>query len=69
MTKEEFNAWAEKYSLTIEQAAKVLGTSRANGFKFASGDRPVSKPVAYGAETIDLLSKKESLKLIQKRLA
>ncbi len=69
MTKDEFNTWAEKYKLTTEQAAKVLGTSRANGFKFASGDRPVSKPVAYGAEVIDLLSEKESLKLIQKRLA
>jgi hypothetical protein len=69
MTKDEFNAWAEKYCLTTEQAAKVLGTSRSNGFKFASGDRPVSKPVAYGAEVIDLLPKKESLKLIQKRLA
>lgn len=69
MTKDEFNAWAEKYSLTIEQAAKVLGTSRSNGFKFANGSRDVSKPVVYGAEAIDLLPKKESLKLIQKRLA
>ncbi len=68
MNKQEFNAWAEKYNLTIEQEAKVLGTSRANGYKFANGDRPVSKPVAYGAETIDLLPKKESLKLIQKRI-
>jgi hypothetical protein len=69
MSKDEFNAWADKYGLKIEQAAKVLGTSRANGFKFANGDRPISKPVEYGAEVIDLLSKEESLKLINKRLA
>jgi len=69
MTKEEFNAWASKYQLTTEQAAKVLGTSKANAFKFANGSRDVSKPIAYGAEVIDLLSKKESLKLIRKRLA
>ncbi|AMJ98564.1 hypothetical protein AVL55_10510 [Alteromonas macleodii] len=69
MTSKEFNAWAEKYGLSIEQAAKVLGTSRANGFKYANGSRPVSKAVAYGAEAIDLLAQKESLKLIQKRLA
>ncbi|WP_338853997.1 hypothetical protein WE348_20430 (plasmid) [Alteromonas macleodii] len=69
MTSEEFSAWADKYNLSIEQAAKVLGTSRANGFKYANGSRPVSKAVAYGAEAIDLLPKKESLKLIHKRLA
>lgn len=69
MNKDEFNVWADKYSLTIEQAAKVLGTSRANAFKFSNGSRDVSKPVAYGADAIDLLSKNKSLKLIQKRLA
>lgn len=69
VTKEEFNKWAEKHGLSIEQASKVLGVSRSNGFKYANGSRPVSKPVAYGAEAIDLLSKTESIKLIQKRLA
>ena len=69
MTSKEFNTWANKYGLSIEQAAKVLGTSRANGYKFSNGSRPVSKVVAYGAEAIDLLGHEESLKLIQKRLA
>ncbi|WP_435277351.1 hypothetical protein ACMAZF_20215 (plasmid) [Psychrobium sp. nBUS_13] len=69
MTKDDFNEWAKKYGLSIEDAGAVLGTSRANAFKYANGSRPVSKAVQYGAEAIDLLPKKESLKLIQKRLA
>ncbi|KZX00052.1 hypothetical protein JL49_13200 [Pseudoalteromonas luteoviolacea] len=69
MKAEEFKDWAEKYGLSIEQAGEVLGTSRANAFKFAKGDRPVSKTVEYSAEAIDLLAKGKSLKLIQKRLA
>ncbi len=68
MTKTEFNTWRSNYNLTPEQAAKVLGTSRANAFKYANGSRPISKPVAFQCEVIDLLTIKKSLKLIQKRL-
>jgi len=72
MTTEEFNAWCARYNLKSEQAAKVLGTSRSNGFKYANGSRPVSRSVAFGAEVIDLLNitdKDKCLKLIQERLA
>ena len=69
MTKEEFNAWAEKHKLSIEQAGKVLGASRSNAFKYANGSQTVSNSVAYAAEYFDLLPKKESLTMIQKRLA
>lgn len=69
MTAEEFKAWANKYGLSIEEAGAVLGTSRANAFKFANDSRPVSKSAYYNAEAIDLLSKEKSIKLIQKRLA
>jgi len=69
MTADEFKAWANKYGLSIEEAGAVLGTSRANAFKFANGSRPVSKSAYYNAEAIDLLGKEKSLKLIQKRLA
>lgn len=69
MTSDEFKNWAKKYELNIEDAGAVLGTSRANAFKFANGSRPVSKAVYYNAEAIDLLPKEKSLKLIQKRLA
>lgn len=68
MTKDDFNDWCERHGLSAEEAAKVLGTSRSNGFKYANGSRPVSKTVAYGAEAIDLLPKAKSLKLIQERL-
>jgi hypothetical protein len=69
MDKIQFNAWAQRHGLTIDEAAIVLGMSRANAFKYANGTRPVALYVEYAAEAIDLLSKKESLKLIQKRLA
>jgi hypothetical protein len=69
MDKDQFNAWAERHGLTTEEAAIVLGMSRANAFKYANGTRPVALYVEYAAEAFDLLSKKESLKLIQKRLA
>ncbi|MCF2922876.1 hypothetical protein L1264_20670 [Pseudoalteromonas sp. APAL1] len=69
MSKDEFNAWVERYGLTVDKASKVLGTSRANGFKYANGTRPVSKSVAYGAEAIDLLPSEIRTDLIQKRLA
>ncbi|WP_339145239.1 hypothetical protein [Pseudoalteromonas galatheae] len=68
MTAKEFKAWANKYNLSIEEAGAVLGTSRANAFKFANGSRPVSKSVYYNAEAIDLLDNEKSIKLIQKRL-
>lgn len=69
MDKTQFNAWAERHGLTTEEAAIVLGMSRANAFKYANGTRPVALYVEYAAEAFDLLSKKESIKLIQKRLA
>lgn len=69
MNKEEFKAWAKRHSLTIEQAAKVLGVSRSNAFRYAKGEIPVTKPVAYGAEVIDLLPEEKSRIVIQKRLA
>jgi len=69
MTADEFKAWANKYGLSIEEAGAVLGTSRANAFKYANGSRPVSKSAYYNAEAIDLLPKEKSIKLIQKRLA
>lgn len=69
MNKEEFKAWANRHSLTIEQTAKVLGVSRSNAFRYAKGEVPVTKPVAYGAEVIDLLPDEVSRRLIQKRLA
>ncbi len=69
MTADEFKVWANKYSLSIEEAGAVLGTSRANAFKFANGSRPVSKAAYYNAEAIDLLPQEKSIKLIQKRLA
>lgn len=69
MDKEQFNAWVQRHGLTIEEAAIVLGMSRANAFKYANGTRPVALYVQYAAETLDLLSKNERLKLIQKRLA
>jgi len=69
MTKEEFNAWAEKHGLSIEEAGKMLGVSRSNAFKYANGSQAVSNSVAYAAEYFDLLPKSESLKMILKRLA
>ncbi len=69
MTAGEFKVWASKYGLSIEEAGTVLGTSRANAFKFANGSRPVSKAAYYNAEAIDLLPKEKSQKLIHKRLA
>ena len=60
MTAVEFKEWANKYGLSIEEAGSVLGTSRANAFKFANGSRPVSKSAYYNAEAIDLLSKEQA---------
>jgi hypothetical protein len=68
-SKEDFIAWCEKHNLKTDEAAKVLGTSRANGFKFANGTRPVSQSVAYCAEALDLLAAKPRQTLIKERLA
>lgn len=68
MDKDQFNAWAQRHCLTTEEAAIVLGMSRANAFKYANGTRPVALYVEYAAETFDLLNENERVKLIYKRL-
>lgn len=68
MTKDQFNAWIKKHGLTIEEAAAVLGMSRANAFKYANGSAPVALYIEYATENIDLMNKNERIKLIQERL-
>lgn len=69
MTADEFKQWCDKYGLSKDQAAIVLGISRANAFKYANGSQPVSVLVSNQCELFDLLSKTKSLTVIQKRLA
>lgn len=69
MSSDDYVAWCNRLDINPEKAAKVLGISRANSFKYANGSQTVSKNVAYQCELFDNLGKKKSLTLIQKRLA
>ena len=63
-----FNTWRKEKQLSSEQASKLLGTSRANGFKYASGTRSISLPIAYAMEVIDMLDEPALQALIARRL-
>jgi predicted transcriptional regulator len=69
MTNEEFNSWAKSNGLSVEQAAKVLGISRANAFKYANGSQQVSKSVAHAAEYFDLIPDQNKAAIIKKKIA
>ena len=46
MTRTQYRAAIERLGLSIVGAAKVLGVSRRQAQRFASGESPVPEPVA-----------------------
>ena len=55
----EFKTWCEEYQLSVEDAAIVLGISRATAFRYANEDYPLNKTASRLCKAIDLLSPKE----------
>lgn len=69
MKKDDFTYWCKRHNLKTEQAAIVLGCSRATVFRYANGDSEIPVPIANQCELMDLLPLSKSLFVIQKRLA
>lgn len=69
MNKDDFTDWCKRHNLKVEQAAIVLGYSRATAFRYANGDSEIPAPIANQCELMDLLPASKSLAVIQKRLA
>lgn len=70
MKGRDFVEWCQRHKLTVEQAAKVLGCSRATSYRYASNEADeIPAPIANQCELMDLLPPSKSLTVIQKRLA
>lgn len=53
MTAQELDAWIERHGLTRESAAKVLGTSTSQIFRYLSSECPIPKPIQAVCRAID----------------
>lgn len=69
MSKEELQAWIDKWDLQPVEAAKILLINKSKMSEYLSGVRKVPVYIAAHAETFDLLAHSKAKKLIEKRLA
>jgi plasmid maintenance system antidote protein VapI len=69
MNVNKFTEFREHLNLSVEEAAKVLGMSRANAFKFQNGTRPITLSMVYSMEAFLLLGPEQQKRLIQQRKA
>lgn len=53
MNPQALRSWRKRHNLTQIDAAKILGYSKTNVYRWESGDLPIPKVVSLACEVLD----------------